>query len=582
MNRFRSAFLGTFGFASLALAAGTGSASLNDSLYPWMGNGGYDAQQYTIDLRISADHKSIKGITVMEAIASEDLSSFNLDLGKLVVKYVLVNGVKASFEHQDPELTVTPESEIGKGSSFRVQVAYEGEPGTDAEQLGEFGTGWYARPSSAIGLAEPSALLSWAAVNDSPKDKARFSFRLTAPITEQAVANGVFLGRRENADGTATSFYRISELTTTYMPMVAFGQYERVEGGNINGVRIRHYLGANTKAYYQPVIAQTADMIRFFADKLGPYPFKEYGIITHDYEVGFALENQTLSSFPIDFGYEEGTDPKEIETDLAMVYAHELSHQWFAGLVSFDDNSQTFIHEGFAQYLGDLWREHKYGIKVDDTVRDNYGYMLFARQGGYFSLTKAAIIDLLNNNLKKDARFDATQTGQALDLMFYGKLPAPTREEIVGRAANGLSMPEFVAEIEKLEFTKLAYLRKDIREVRRLADPKLASVMPLPPPGKVVRGDDPFNGNVYSRGEAALVALRYKVGEASFFQMMRTFLERHKFATANNEDFLAVVAELGGAEARALLERWLFDEQVPDFPELGLAPKDYLLGADLK
>ena len=573
----------TFGLASVALAAGSpGSSSLNDSLYPWMGNGGYDALHYTIDLRVPSDHKTIQGTTVMEAVATQDLSSFNLDLGKPEVKYVLVNGSRARFEHKDPELTITPTEEIASGSRFRVQVAYAGEPGTNAEQLATYGTGWFVEKNSAIGLAEPSALLAWAAVNDSPVDKASFSFRLTAPKSEQAVANGIFLGRRENPDGTATSVYRISEPTTTYMPMVAFGPYKLVEGGMIDGVRIRHYLNPDTKPYYTPVMAQTAEMIRFFADKLGKYPFREYGIITHEYKVGFALENQTLSSFPADFEYPEDMDPKDIETDVSMIYAHELSHQWFAALVSADDYSQMFIHEGFAQFLGDLWLEHKYGLKVDDAVRDNYGYMLHAREGGYFSLTKKALIDLLKNNLKKEARFDATQTGKALDLMFYGTLPAATREQIIAKAAQGLSMPEFTAEIDALPFSKLAYLRKDIREMRRLADPSLESVVPLPPPGGIEAGDDPFNGNVYSRGEATVLALRYKVGDPTFWKILHTFLERHRFGTANNEDFLTVVEELGGADARTLTESWLFDEQLPAFPELGLKPADYPLGADFK
>jgi aminopeptidase N len=78
--------------------------------------------------------------------------------------------------------------------------------------------------------------------------------------------------------------------------------------------------------------------------------------------------------------------------------------------------------------------------------------------------------------------------------------------------------------------------------------------------------------------------LYLKVGEKTFFQILRTYLEQHRFGLASNEDFLKAVNEVSGAEARALVERWLFDDVVPDFPELGLKASDpqFALGADFK
>ena len=137
-------------------------------------------------------------------------------------------------------------------------------------------------------------------------------------------------------------------------------------------------------------------------------------------------------------------------------------------------------------------------------------------------------------------------------------------------------------EIAQLPFTKVAVTRRINREVRRLADPSLKPIQPSPVPGTVKAGDNPFDGNVYARGSATLHALYLKVGEETFFKILRTYLDRHRFANATNEDFLKVVAELGGADARALTERWLFDERLPDFPELGIKAEDYKLGADFK
>jgi aminopeptidase N len=574
---------------SVAFAAGmSGSSSLNDPLYPWMGNGGYDAQHYTIDLRVPADHKTVKGMTIMQATATDDLSSFNLDLGSLEVDSVLVNGTRAGFKHDDPELTIIPTSTISKGSSFRVQVVYHGTPGSKARP-DEFG-GWQVTKTGLTAFAQPTSLLQWAAVNDHPADKATFTFRLRAPSSEQAIANGIFVTRRENNDGTATSFYKISEPTTSYMPVLAFGQYKLVEGGTVNGgllgqVRIRNYLAPGTASYYDSSFAKAGDMIRFFSEKLGAYPFREYGIITHDIEAGFALENQTLSSFPAKFQGFDQMPSEDASAQTEEVYAHELAHQWFGALVSYQDHSQIFIHEGFAEFLGRFWSQHSNGRKLEEATKDDYGFMLYAKEGGYFQLNKANYVNVLkgrSTNIKPEFVFDATKVGQALDLIFSGTLPAASRASIVEKAASGLNIAQLADEIGQLPFTKIAVTRRINREVRRLADPSLEPVQPSPVPGTIKPGDDPFDGNVYARGSATLHALYLKVGEETFFKILRTYLERHRFANATNEDFLKVVAELGGADARALTERWLFDERLPDFPELGIKAEDYKLGADFQ
>jgi aminopeptidase N len=587
----KNKYIGVFSLAALgisvALAVGVpGSSSLNDPLYPWMGNGGYDAQHYTIDLRVPADHKTIKGMSVMTAIATDDLSSFNLDLGSLQVKTVSVNGVRAAFKHEDPELTITPKTPISKGSSFRVQVVYQGVSGSKvvADKLGG---GWVVTPSGASFLSQPSSLKNIAAVNDAAADKATYSFRLTAPQSEQAIANGIFLNRRENKDGTATSFYKISEPTTTYMPMLAFGPFKRVDGGTVDGVQIRNYLLPNTPEVYKPGLAKTADMMRFFNERLGKYPFREYGIITHDTSIGGALENQTLSSFPANFELPNNLPPEIVQSILETALAHELAHQWFGASVSYRDHSQTFLHEGFAEFLGRLWVEHSTGAKLEDTIRDQYPGMVFAKDGGYFVFPKEQLVGFLKQGLDIDPtkKFTVEQVGQALDLIFSGTLPAPFRTSILERATvnAGLTITEIGDQISPLTFTNVAVTRRINREVRRLADPSLPMVQPSPAPGKIVAGDDPLDQNVYNRGAATVYALKLKVGDATFWKILRTYLERNRFKTATNEDFLKVVAELGGADARALTERWLFDDRVPDFPELGLkAEGGFPLGADFK
>ena len=94
---------------------------------------------------------------------------------------------------------------------------------------------------------------------------------------------------------------------------------------------------------------------------------------------------------------------------------------------------------------------------------------------------------------------------------------------------------------------------------------RLSNVV-LRPPGDPL-SDDLFNLSVYRRGAMTLHALRLEVGDARFFEILRTYVDRFRGGTATTADFVAVAAEVVGAPAvGALLDSWLFDDDIPEFP----------------
>src|SRR5689334_5233434 len=63
--------------------ASPGAAGIGDRLYPLLGNGGYDVQDY--DLRIRYPEKdpkqTVTGDVTITAVATQNLSRFDLDFG---------------------------------------------------------------------------------------------------------------------------------------------------------------------------------------------------------------------------------------------------------------------------------------------------------------------------------------------------------------------------------------------------------------------------------------------------------------------------------------------------------------------
>src|SRR5687768_16833766 len=107
-----------------------GAEGAGDSLYPNLGNGGYDVQHYTLDLTVNDVATSdLTGKTIIEAQATQNLRSFNLDFIGFEITTITVNGQPAEFERNKQELTVTPSTPLAEGESFTVEVQYQGSPG---------------------------------------------------------------------------------------------------------------------------------------------------------------------------------------------------------------------------------------------------------------------------------------------------------------------------------------------------------------------------------------------------------------------------------------------------------------------
>ena len=120
-----------------------GARSLGDPLFPQIGNGGYDAGHYTIELDYDpATNVFNSARTTMVARARQNLSSFSMDFQALDVSRVTVNGLQARFRQREatPDLSddddvtqpmkliVKPRGGLRKGRNFTVRVLYSGEP----------------------------------------------------------------------------------------------------------------------------------------------------------------------------------------------------------------------------------------------------------------------------------------------------------------------------------------------------------------------------------------------------------------------------------------------------------------------
>src|SRR5262249_23616450 len=105
-----------------------GSSGLGDPFFPLGGNGGYDVQHYGLDLSYDPHSNNLTGTGVIDAVATQNLSQFDLDLRGFTVASVEVDGVAAAFSRDGQELIIQPSEGLPSGEPFTVTVAYSGTP----------------------------------------------------------------------------------------------------------------------------------------------------------------------------------------------------------------------------------------------------------------------------------------------------------------------------------------------------------------------------------------------------------------------------------------------------------------------
>ncbi|MFJ5718489.1 M1 family metallopeptidase [Streptomyces sp. NPDC093149] len=332
-----------------------GAAGLHDPYFPRLGNGGYDVTHYDLALDVDAPARRLRGTATITARATQDLSAFNLDLVGLTVQSATVEGRPAAVNRAGHELTLRPDADIGshlrKGRTFRTVVHYSGTPQTitDPDKSKE---GWLRTADGAVALGEPTGSMAWFPGNNYPSDKASYDITVTVAKGLTAVSNGE-LASRATSDGTTTYHWHVAEPMASYLATVAIGRFDTKSSTTPDGIKV--FTAADTKvaADSARVLARVPEVVKWEAERFGPYPFSATGaIVGRPGDAGYALETQNRPYFP---------GPPS--TGLLV---HEMAHQWFGNSVTPESWRDMWLNEGFATYAEWMWEADKNDNPVQD------------------------------------------------------------------------------------------------------------------------------------------------------------------------------------------------------------------------
>ena len=84
-----------------------------------------------------------------------------------------------------------------------------------------------------------------------------------------------------------------------------------------------------------------------------------------------------------------------------------------------------------------------------------------------------------------------------------------------------------------------------------------------PPPAEPGGPADIFDGSIYERGAMTLQALRVKLGDPTFFQLLRDWYDTHRYGNVTVEEFTDFASARSGMDLSHFFDVWLFEPGKP-------------------
>ncbi|MEZ4867602.1 MAG: M1 family metallopeptidase [Caldilineaceae bacterium] len=429
-----------------------GAAGLGDKLFPLAGNGGYDVQHYDLDLTVDVASNTITSTATLTALATSTLDTFNLDFHELIIDGLTVNGAETPYQREEDELVIDPRLPLAQNALFTVTVQYHGKPKLikDSGWLNYFDR--VAVSNGSLGAA------TWYPVNNTPLDKATYSFRVTVPPAYMALANGQLLGEEPDASGWTTYHWATNSPMASSTATILIGHYAlHASTVDPSGLLINTYVESLVAERSLTRLEHTSEMLALLNEVVGPFPFANYNVLIHTKGTPYATMEQELTILSVGALNYYGEE----------AVMNGLAYQYFGNSVSRARGQDRWLTQGVGGALGWLWIEKSKG-------------------------------------------------------------PAALQTLIQG-----------IRTTYNLDF----------------------------PPAAPATADDLDNDSMYFRGPMAINALRMRLGDERFYQLLRTFYARYRGGNASTEDFIAVAEEISGEDLTAFFQEWLYADKLPPLPE---------------
>ncbi|MEZ4640153.1 MAG: M1 family aminopeptidase [Caldilineaceae bacterium] len=104
--------------------------------------------------------------------------------------------------------------------------------------------------------------------------------------------------------------------------------------------------------------------------------------------------------------------------------------------------------------------------------------------------------------------------------------------------------------------------RYGAERLERIVNGSIEGVFNVNPPGTPT-GEDLFNQTVYVRGALTLHALRLRLGDETFFDLLRQYYATYRDDNVSTQKFIALTEDISGEDLDDFFEYWLYTTGMP-------------------
>ncbi|MBI5856193.1 MAG: M1 family peptidase [Sphingobacteriales bacterium] len=317
----------------------------------------FDVLHYKYSLELSDNNDTIFGQAAinLKLLAEADVIKFDLVTQTKRSKGMIIDkisgpGIRGFVKEPDSVRIMLAPNSLTKGDTATYIVTYHGIPADgliiSKNKYGKrtfFSDNW------------PNRAHNWIPCVDDPSDKASMEFIVTAPAHYQVVSNGIKMEETNLPGNKKLTHWKEDVPLPTKVMVIGMADFAVDTTGEINAVPVYSYVFPENKTdgFYDYALAK--DILSFFINYIGPYPYKKLANVQSKTIFG-GMENAGAI-----FYHENSVDGKRTEEGL---FAHEIVHQWFGDMATEKNFAHIWLSEGFATYLTHLYYESKYGVEV--------------------------------------------------------------------------------------------------------------------------------------------------------------------------------------------------------------------------
>lgn len=201
----------------------------------------------------------------------------------------------------------------------------------------------------------PDRAHNWIPCVDRPDDKASFEFLVTAPDHYQVISNGVLVEETNLEQNYKLTHWKEDIALPTKIMVIGVARFAVNYIGNVNDcIPVSSWVFPENKeaGFYDYALAK--DILHFFINYIGPYPYKKLANVQSKTIFG-GMENAGA------IFYHENSVAGHREEESLL--AHEIVHQWFGNMASEKNFSHLWLSEGFATYLTHIYNRSAHGTE---------------------------------------------------------------------------------------------------------------------------------------------------------------------------------------------------------------------------